>query len=132
MCDGVYFDVALYVKISLGKRSIIIEPTQVITMARLHSLWDRRRIVKWLLVGAAVVALSVSLAFSVLVASGSECTSFTITLHAVPVDILVVASQPMCALLEKPWALPFALGALVSLAVNVPCCPIHQNHVRHA
>ncbi|KAF7362521.1 hypothetical protein MVEN_00599900 [Mycena venus] len=71
-------------------------------MARLHSLWDRRRAIKWILGGATVIALSISLIFTVLVASEVQ-----------------VASGTLCALVKKPWALPFALGALTCLDLFV-------------
>ncbi|KAJ7859260.1 hypothetical protein B0H13DRAFT_2356147 [Mycena leptocephala] len=78
-CDGLYLELAL-----------------------LYSLWDRRRVIKWILGVASGTALSISLAFIVVVASEIQ-----------------VSAGAMCALLKKPWALPFALGALTSLDLFV-------------
>jgi len=73
-----------------------------VVMARLHNLWDRRPTIKWILGGATVIALSVSLAFIVQVASDIE-----------------ISSGAFCALIKKPWALPYALGALTCLDLFV-------------
>ncbi|KAJ7481013.1 hypothetical protein B0H11DRAFT_2193563 [Mycena galericulata] len=77
--------------------TIVVEHSFGFLAYRRH-LWERRRVIKWLLIGASAVALSVSLAFMVVVADEGQ-----------------VESGRVCTVLEKPWALPYALGALSGL-----------------
>ncbi|KAJ6546337.1 hypothetical protein B0H10DRAFT_2131473, partial [Mycena sp. CBHHK59/15] len=60
-----------------------------------YTLWDRRPLIKWILMCAFGVAISISMAFALLTAHQAK-----------------LEANGMCAFLNKPWALPYALGAM--------------------
>ncbi|KAJ7818786.1 hypothetical protein B0H14DRAFT_3876895 [Mycena olivaceomarginata] len=82
--------------------TVCTSTSHFVVMARLHSLWEHRKAVKWTLLGVGAASLVTSMVFIVIVADGVK-----------------VASHAMCAFLEKPWSLPYALGALTFLDLFV-------------
>ncbi|KAJ7131557.1 hypothetical protein C8R43DRAFT_1133773 [Mycena crocata] len=80
--------------------TVFVALSHFIIMARVYTLWDRRKMIKWILMGSFGVAISISMAFSIL--SAHEVQPF---LEYNPVI-------HMCTFAKKPWSLPFMLGAL--------------------
>ncbi|KAJ7183520.1 hypothetical protein C8R46DRAFT_1308270 [Mycena filopes] len=80
--------------------TVFVAVSHFIIMARLYTLWDRRPIIKWILMGSFGVAISISMSFSILSA------------HQVQPFLKYSNIIHMCTFDKKPWALPFMLGAL--------------------
>ncbi|KAJ7278800.1 hypothetical protein C8J57DRAFT_1573568 [Mycena rebaudengoi] len=72
----------------------------VVIMSRLYTLWDHRERIKWILMSAFGIAISLSMAFSILAA------------HQVQPFLKYNPFIHMCVFAKKPWALPFMLGSL--------------------
>ncbi|KAJ7464537.1 hypothetical protein FB451DRAFT_1179658 [Mycena latifolia] len=72
-----------------------------VIIARVYALWDRRARIKWILLVAFGIEISTTAVFTVLAAE--EVKSF------IKYDDF---ATHMCVLEKKPWALPFAVGAL--------------------
>ncbi|KAJ7101374.1 hypothetical protein B0H15DRAFT_815862 [Mycena belliarum] len=82
--------------------TVFVAVSHFIIMARLYTLWDRRPRIKWILMAAFSVAISISMTFSILSAHQVQpFLKYNLILH-------------MCTFAKKPWALPFMLGALTS------------------
>ncbi|KAJ7489651.1 hypothetical protein B0H11DRAFT_2191778, partial [Mycena galericulata] len=80
--------------------TVFVAISHFIIMARVYTLWDRRILIKWILIVSFSVAISISMAFSILaVHQVQPFLEYTIFLH-------------MCSFTQKPWALSFMLGAL--------------------
>ncbi|KAJ7760058.1 hypothetical protein DFH07DRAFT_1023079 [Mycena maculata] len=73
-----------------------------VELTLLYSLWDHRQAIKWILGGGTAIAISICLAFMVVTANDAQ-----------------VISGALCAIAKKPWALPYAFGALTILDLFV-------------
>ncbi|KAJ7461838.1 hypothetical protein B0H11DRAFT_2241652 [Mycena galericulata] len=88
----------IFIWILSASATVFTAISHLIITARVYTLWDRRPLIKWILMSAFAVAISVSLAFALLTAQQAR-----------------LEANGMCAFLSKPWALPYALGALTGL-----------------
>ncbi|KAJ7489649.1 hypothetical protein B0H11DRAFT_2229673 [Mycena galericulata] len=80
--------------------TVFVAISHFIIMSRLYTLWDRRILIKYILVGSFGVAISISMVFSIIAA------------HQVQPFLEYNPFLHMCTFAKKPWALPFMLGAL--------------------
>ncbi|KAJ6620564.1 hypothetical protein B0H10DRAFT_1945878 [Mycena sp. CBHHK59/15] len=74
----------IFVWIHTIAATVFTANSHFIIAARVYTLWDRRKLIKWILMGTFGIAISISMAFSILAAH------------------------------QKPAALPFMLGALTA------------------
>ncbi|KAJ7508591.1 hypothetical protein B0H11DRAFT_2217873 [Mycena galericulata] len=77
-----------------------VNQVPVIVMSRVYVLWDRRRSIKWILMGAFGVAISITMIFAILAA------------HQVQAELEYDPDIHMCVFSKKPPGLPVMLGAL--------------------
>ncbi|KAF7360507.1 hypothetical protein MVEN_00781500 [Mycena venus] len=80
------------------KATIFTAISHCIVTARVYTLWDRRPLIKWILMSSFAVGISLSFVFALLTADQAQ-----------------LESNGMCAFVNKPWALPYSLGALTGL-----------------
>ncbi|KAJ7711737.1 hypothetical protein B0H14DRAFT_3020216 [Mycena olivaceomarginata] len=80
--------------------TVWISISHFIIMSRLYTLWDRRREIKWILMGSFAIAISVATAFDILTSLQAEAHfQYNNTIN-------------MCTFTDKIWAMPFLLGTL--------------------
>ncbi|KAJ7751540.1 hypothetical protein DFH07DRAFT_826348 [Mycena maculata] len=80
--------------------TVFVAVSHFLIISRLYTLWDRRKIIKWILLGSFGVTISIAMAFCILAA------------HQVQPFLVYNPLLHMCTFTQKPWALPYMLGAL--------------------
>ncbi|KAJ6567331.1 hypothetical protein DFH09DRAFT_1034497 [Mycena vulgaris] len=83
--------------------TVFIALSHFILMSRVYTLWDRRPLIKWILMGAFGVAISIAMVFAILAA------------HQVQSDLVYNPNIHMCEFSKKPPALTVMLGAMTAL-----------------
>ncbi|KAF7292450.1 hypothetical protein HMN09_01229100 [Mycena chlorophos] len=89
----------------VGSVSIAIQ--QFTLVARVYTLWDKRQVIKWIVLTAFMVQTGATTVFSILASYQLQpFTSYSPVIH-------------MCVISHKPWALPATTGSLAAFGLFI-------------
>nr|GAT59457.1 predicted protein [Mycena chlorophos] len=89
----------------VGSVSIAIQ--QFTLVARVYTLWDKRQVIKWIVLTAFMVQTGATTVFSILASYQLQpFTSYSPVIH-------------MCIISHKPWALPATTGSLAAFGLFI-------------